>query len=310
MCSSDDALALSKQFEPIRCCRYPPRTGDGDSVDNDEVLVIDGFLSPDQASLNFRGEAYTATAATAALRRQKSDESTSSGGDRAYHVVHARFGPSDKNRPAATDNAPTPSAAQATSSAASSGVKQLAPITEKQPGVRVRGTGGVSTYSSPLEATSAAAAPAAGVSSRGGSSKSRRALPPINHQPVASSANFQREEEFVPMLKAAGRAAMVGFHAHIAGTLHRLTWGAGEVTLVASSLPATSFTLREACVSGNLYRGTGKVSGGGGGGGSQGHRASAEGPRAPIVVDRMLELARQMAAAISHCHCRGVRASA
>lgn len=299
MCASD-ALRPPKQFEPIRCCRYPPRTGDDDSADNDETLVIDGFLSPDQASLNFRGEAYTATEATAAPRRQKSDDSTGSGGDRTYHVVHARFGP-DKNRPAA-DAASTPSTAQATSPMASNGVKQLAPITEKQLGVRVRGTGGVSTYSRPLEEAAATAAPAAGMSSGGSSSKSRRALPPINHQSLVTSANPQREEEFVPMLKAAGRAAMVGFHTHIAGTLHRLTWGAGELTLVANNLPVTCFTLREACVSGNLYRETGKVSGGG----SQGHRTSAEEPRAPIVVDRMLELARQMAAAISHCHCRGV----
>ena len=108
------------------------------------------------------------------------------------------------------------------------------------------------------------------------------------------------------MLKAVGRAAMVGFHAQLAGAMCHLRWGSGELTLVADSIPATCSTLREACVSGSLYRGTGTTSVVG----VRGRHSTLEELRVDpsIVVDRILEIARQTAAAISHCHRRGVSA--
>lgn len=106
------------------------------------------------------------------------------------------------------------------------------------------------------------------------------------------------------MLKACGRAAMVGFHAQLAGAMRHLSWGPGELILIADNIPSACSTLWEACVSGNLYRGTRMINANGG----RPKPSEVKAINSSVVVDRMLEVARQMAAAISHCHKRGVSA--
>lgn len=102
-------------------------------------------------------------------------------------------------------------------------------------------------------------------------------------------------DEYVPTLKAVGRAAMVGFHSGLAGSIRDLMWEKIELTLIAESLPSGCFTLRKA-LCGGLYEEHGID-----GVGSGEHK-----DRAKNVVERMLAMAKQTAAAISHCHRRGV----
>lgn len=295
-------FSLENIFETLRCCRSSYRIEADFEADSNEIFIIDGLVPPGQASLHFPGEVYTATGTTTERRRQTSGESTDTDGGASFHAVYVRFEP-DKNRPvAATWTAPKEED--------NGGHKQLAPIDEKQ--LTKHGADAI-THGSPvgvMAAPTVGASPVSSCSSTSnktrGSLSPSRALSPTNGISLLGPTLVQREEEYVPMLKAAGRAAMVGFHAQLGGAMRYLTCGPGELTLVADSIPGACSTLWEACVSGSLYRGTGKISTDGG----RGHRKTSADTRinSSVVVDRMLELARQTAAAISHCHSRGVSA--
>ncbi len=292
-------------------------------MDNNETFVVDGLLDPGQASLHFPGEAYTALGTGATRRRQqlveRADAEEVDPG--SFHVVHVRFEPDKNSRPAAAASSTNAIAAaeEVPCLVASSSDKTLAPIGEKQPRAHGATATGGAALTAP-EAEPAAAVSVAGASSSGvgggagGASKPRGGglSPKTALSLVSSSALFLREEEYVQTLKAAGRAAMVGFHARLAGAMRHLRSGPGELTLVVDSVPGACFTLREACASGSLYRGTGGKRAGGAGADDRGRRSASEEPRidSSVVVDRMLELARQTAAGISHCHRTGVSARA
>jgi len=287
-------------------------------VDDSETFVVDGLLDPGQASLHFPGEAYTALGTRAAWRRHPSCARVDMEEDRgtSFHVVHIRFEPDKNSRPATVASSVTATAAaeEAACLVVSSNDKTLAPIGEKKPrahGAAAAGGTACSTpEAEPAAAVSVAGAYSSGAAGGGGASKPRGGglSPKIALSLMSSSALFQREEEYVQTLKAAGRAAMVGFHTRLAGAMCHLSSGPGELTLVADSVPYACFTLREACASGSLYRGTGATSAGAGAGGGWGRRSKSEEliVNPSIVVKRILELARQTASAISHCHRRGV----
>lgn len=287
-----DISASGKPLEPLHCCGFSSPYYDACvDTDIDARFVICGLLSPGQASLHIPGEAYTATRSTTNRCRQQPDECS-----RSYHVVHVRFETGNTTR-AASPMSATPAVAEAI--LGEIGDNHLGTIDERQGKVHRAGA----------EAT---AGPGAGCSSgvtggnkTGRSLSSSRSISPTNHLALLSSTHSRREEEYVPMLKAMGRAAMVGFHAQLAGAVRQLRWEACDLTLIADDLPGACLTLREACTSGSLYRGTGI---GTTSSSSRGHHATRDDQRvnAPVVVDRILKLAKQMAAAILHCHRKGV----
>lgn len=294
---------LQSSFEPLRSSY---RIQADLEADSNEVFIVDGLVPPGQASLHFPGEAYTATGTTMERRRQTSGESNDSDGGGIFHAVYVRFEP-DKNRPvAAAGKAPKE---EEDTSATSNGHKQLAPIDERQ--LTKQGADAI-TNSNPVGVMAAPATGASPGSSSTSSNKPReslspsRSLSPTNAVSFRGPTHVQREDEYVPMLKAAGRAAMVGFHAELAGAMRHLTWGPGELILVADKIPGACSTLWEACVSGSLYRGTGKISADG----ARNRPKPSEDKviNSSVVVGRMLKLARQTAAAISHCHNKGVSA--
>lgn len=266
-----------------------------------ETFVIDGDLLPGQASLHFPGEVYTAATTTKFQRGEASgdisDRGRGGGTGRAYHVVHLRLKTGD-NKPAATHTATSP-AQEASSTGSTNGDRQLAPIDDKERRLR-----GASVSSGCNKASEEVSSGPSSRASNAGSKLRVESSPPLssspkNPRPRSTSTPSKREEDCVSVLEAAGRAAMVGFHAHLAGAMRQLTWGEDELTLIADSIPAACSTLREACMSGGLYRTTGS-------GGQAKHTAQEEKPHASVVVDRILKLATQTAAAIAHCHRRGV----
>ena len=142
-----------------------------------------------------------------------------------------------------------------------------------------------------------------------GSKKSGEVVPDISSGHVRNESPGQQSEpsrvfirsncvrggEYIPDLQAAGRAAMVGFHTGLSGALLDFTWGSGELVLVAEHIPSVCATLREA-LCGSLYRGSDFTS----------HGAEERSLGAEGAAQRILTIARQTAAAISHCHRRGV----
>lgn len=301
-------FTLQDMFEPLRCCRSSYRIEADFEADSNEIFTIDGLVPPGQASLYFPGEAYTATGTTMERRRQTSDERGDSDASRSFDAVFVRFEP-DKNRPVAA--AGTALQEEQNTLVTLTGHNQLAPIAERQQAKHradtIASSSPVGVMAGPLTAASSSISSSSSNKPRGSLSASR-SLSPTNAGARWGPTHIQREEEYVPMLKAAGRAAMVGFHAQLAGALRHLTWSPGELILVADNIPSACSTLWEACVSGGLYRGTGKMSTDG----SRGRQTTLEDKKtsSSVVVDRMLELARQTAAAISHCHGRGVSAGA
>lgn len=299
-------FSLHKIYEPLRCSLFSSRVGTDLEADNNDTFIVDGLLTPSQASLRFPGEAYKTTRMTMEQPRQTSGENTDNNSGRSFHALYVRF-EHDNNRLVAAVGAA--STEEENTFALSNGHKQLAPIDERQ--LTKHGADAITHRS----AVGIVAAPATGASpgdSKGSSSMPRgsfspsRSLSPTNAVAQRGSTFVQREEEYVPMLKAVGRAAMVGFHAGLAGAMRLLTWGPGELVLVANDMSSTCSTLREAFVSGSLYRVTGKINTDGGRGRPK--PLEDEKSNSAVVVDRMLELARQTAAAISHCHSAGVSA--
>jgi len=155
----------------------------------------------------------------------------------SFHVVHIRFEPDKNSRPATVASSVTATAAaeEAACLVVSSNDKTLAPIGEKKPRAHGAAAAGRTAYGA-LEAEPAAAASVAATSSGvggdgggggggsgggGGASKPRGGglSPRIALSLRSPSALFQREEEYIPTLKAAGRAAMVGFHTRLAGAM-------------------------------------------------------------------------------------------
>lgn len=255
----------AKHFEPLRV--YPSQAGGGS-----ETFVIDGLLSEGKASIHVVGEAYTAR-----LEGEADDGDAVSNG--SYHIVHISFEPINKLPSLATSDAMS-TAAGKTLSTVLEGERHPAPTTQTQD----NGFSG-STKMSTREA---------GGASSGGNNIQTTASAPSSSRSLVGST-YMRGGDYVPVLKAVGRAAMVGFHAGLAGALRNLTWGSRELTLVVDAVPIECFTLREA-LSGKLYRGTGTASTAG----REQQICTAD------VVDRMLTLARQLAEAISHCHRRWV----
>ncbi|CAM9504523.1 unnamed protein product, partial [Scytosiphon promiscuus] len=287
-----EASPPSKPLEPLRCAG--------------ETFVIDGDLLPGQASLYFPGEAYTATTAEIQRRRTSADDfdwGPNGSAGSSFHVVHLRIDSSDNKPATMAPTAASPTEEVSSIASSSGGEKQLAPIDDKE---RRMPAGGVARgRGSPVEEVGSGIS--AGVSSgdskvRGGSSPTR-SLSPKQTRPLKISASPMRGEDLISILEAVGRAAMVGFHAHLGGAMRRLTWGPSDLTLIADGTPSACSTLREACMSGGLYRATGMLTGSGGQGQ---HLAEEKTSHASVVVDRILKLATQMAAAISHCHSRGV----
>ncbi|CAM9502681.1 unnamed protein product [Ectocarpus sp. 4 AP-2014] len=284
--------ASGKPLEPLHCCGFSSPYDDT-RVDTDigGRFVICGLLSPGQASLHIPGEAYTATRSTTNRCRQQPDQCS-----RSYHVVHVRFETGNTTQ-AASPMSATPAVAEATPGEI--GDNHLGTIDERQGKVHRAGA----------EATAGLGAGwssgVTGGNKTGRSLSSSRSMSPTNRLALLSSTHSKRKEEYVPMLKAMGRAAMVGFHAQLAGAVRQLRWEACDLTLVADDLPGACLTLREACTSGSLYRGTGVRTSSSS---SRGHHATRDDQRvnAPVVVDRILKLAKQMAAAILHCHRKGV----
>lgn len=287
-----DASTPTKSLEPLRCVG--------------ETFVIDGDLSPQQASLHFPGEVYTATTMTNFQRRRTSDGDSDCGrngsASRSFHVVHLRLDGSDSKSAATTHTAASPTQ-EASSIASIHGDRQLNPIDDKERKIRPASV----ARGCSKTAEEVGSGTSSGVSSRSskplGESSPPHSLSPKHPRSLKNSTSSKREEDCVSMLKAVGRAAMVGFHAHLGGAMRRLTWGLGEFTLIADNIPSACSTLREAFMSGGLYRVTRVLTGGGGQGQ---HPAEGEKLHASVVADRILKLATQMAAAISHCHCRGV----
>eukprot|EP00752_Nemacystus_decipiens_P014145 g12578.t2 len=301
-------FTLQNSFEHLRCCRSSYRIETDFEDDSNEIFIVDGLVPPDQASLDFPGEVYATTGVTMERRRRTSGEISDSDVGRTFHAVYIRFEP-DKNRPvAATGTVPKE---EENNFATLNGHKQLAPIDERQ---LTKQGADATTNRNPIGVmaapTTGASAGSTSTSTSTSSNKPRGSLSPS--RPVSPTNAFslrgqtlvQRDEEYVPMLKAAGRAAMVGFHAQLAGAMRHLTWGSGELILVADSIPSPCFTLWEACASGNLYRGTGNISPDGGR--SRPKPSEDKAIDSSVVVNRMLELARQTAEAISHCHKNGV----
>ncbi|CAM9234091.1 unnamed protein product [Ectocarpus sp. 12 AP-2014] len=285
--------ASGKPLEPLHCCGFSaPYDDTRVDADIDGRFVICGLLSRGQASLHIPGEAYTATRSTTNRCQQQLDECS-----RSYHVVHVRFETgnttqADRPMPA------TPAVAEAIPGEI--GDNHLGTIDERQGKVHRAGA----------EATAGLGAGwssgVTGGNKTGRSLSSSRSISPTNRVALLSSTHSKREEEYVPMLKAMGRAAMVGFHAQLAGAVRQLRWEACDLTLIADDLPGACLTLREACTSGSLYRGTGV--GTSSSSSSRGHHATRNDQRVnvPVVVDRILKIAKQMAAAILHCHRKGV----
>lgn len=292
--------ASGKPQEQLHCCGFSSPCDDTRvDTDIDGRFVIGGLLSPGQASLHIPGEAYTAKRSTTNRYRQQPDDSAHDC-RRSYHVVHVRFETGNTTQASASPLSATPPVAEATAGA--TGDNHLATIDERRGKVHRAGA----------EATAGPAAAGCSSGVTGGKKTGRsllssRSISPTNRLALMASTHSKREEEYVPMLKAMGRAAMVGFHAQLAGAVRQLRWEASDLTLIADDLPGVCLTLREAYTSGSLYRGTGigtssSISS------NRGHHATRDDQRvnAPMVVDRILKLSKQMAAAILHCHRKGV----
>lgn len=251
-------------------------------VDGSGTFVIDGLLAVGQASVHFCGEAYTATA----LRRDTETENDNDATNRqAYNIVHIPFEPGNKDRPS-TSTTRTP-----TSIPTSFGEKNRAQPAATNGTTHVNRAASDSYSSREAGRKYSSSDYVHGRPSRKGfvsaSSRSR--------SPVGSPHNL--ETDFLATLKTIARSAMVGFHSGLAGVMRDLTWTNGGITLVVDAVPSGCCTLRES-LSGRLYQGTGI----GRREGKQGSGATG----AAGVVDRMLNLARQIAAAISRCHQTGV----
>lgn len=243
------------------------------NVDGRRTYVIDGLLKVDQASVHLCGEAYTATALRRDTKTENDNDATSR---QAYNIVHIRFVPNNKDisitstRRVQTPTTTALSEQNHSPPAVTNGTKQA--------------NGAVSVNYSSREAggtfTSSEIAhngpPRKGMVSTTSSSRSLLGSP------------FKVEVSFLSTLKAIARSAMVGFHRGLAGGMRDLTWTKGGITLVVDAVPGGCCTLRES-LSGRLYQGTGIGAAGAAG-----------------VVERMLNLARQTAAAISRCHQKGV----
>lgn len=280
MCGRDVSTPVNTS-EMLRC--YPFRLEDIAGSEGDVTLVIDSVLEGGQASLHFRGEAYVAAAA-----RQDAD-SDSTAPRRLCHLVHIRF-ESGSRSPVLKAPVVTLSTAAVLTPAPvvnsnesltkkSPRTRQLAPLRES---LSKEGSGGAADSGEGLS-----------------SDDSIRPKVPVSLSSASRSVagfTYTRDAEYVPTLKAIGRAAMVGFHIGLAGAMRELAWGGSELNLVADDLPSGCFTLHEA-LSGGLYREMGV---------GDGRDTAKRNSGAVDVVDRMLTLARGTAAAISHCHRRGV----
>ncbi|CAM9827511.1 unnamed protein product [Ectocarpus fasciculatus] len=295
-----DTSVSGKSLEQLHCCGFSSPYDDT-RVDTDisARFVIGGLLSPGQASLHIPGEAYTATRSTTNRCRQQPDDSAHDC-SRSYHVIHVRFETGTTTQASASPTYATPAVAEAVTGA--TGDNHLATIDERQGKVH---RAGAEATAGPVAAGCSSGV--TGGNKTGRSMSSSRSISPTNRLALLSSTHSKRQEEYVPMLKAMGRAAMVGFHAQLAGAVRQLRWEASDLTLIADDLPGVCLTLREACTSGSLYRGTGMGTGGSSSS-SRGHHATRDDQRvnAPMVVERILKIAKQMAAAILHCHHQGV----
>ena len=253
-----------KAADPLRC--YPSSLKSADDSGMGGTYIIDGFLPGEKASLCFRGEAYTAMTA-----RQPEDGIKSG---RSYHVVRIGF---DHDIRLATLSTSTAAAAARNRHPAAPALKADEELNAVG---RDRNTGKVPDVHS-------------------GHTKSDQSNQPSEGARPVIGSTYMRGSEYMSTLRAAGRAAMVGFHTGLSGALRDFTWGSGELVLVAkSSISSDCVTLQEA-LCGSLYRGT--VAGR--------HVAEEQSLGVRGAAERMLTIAKQTAEAISHCHCRGVSLS-
>ena len=250
-----------KATDPLRCY---PSTLDGAGGGGGRTYAIDSFLSGEQASLCFRGETYTAT-----TRLESNEDGPNAG--RSYHLVRMGF---ERDSLLAPTAASTSAATRRRSLAASTPLN--ADEEQNMASIGNENTGEVPVISSGRTQTDSSCQP---------SEPPRDFIGP----------KFMRRCEYLTALRAFGRAAMVGFHTRLSGALRDFRWGAGELVLVADSIPSGCLTLREA-LCGSLYRGGGFT--------SHGNEEKCLGTES--ACQRILTIARQTAAAISHCHHRGV----
>lgn len=226
-------------------------------------------MSGEQASLCVRGEAYKATTKPLKSREDGSDAAWS------YHLIRMGFEQDSRLLSSAATSAPAATArSQSLEPSASLNENGEEPSTagadSKKPGEVVPGnsSGHIRNESSGQQSEPSS---------------------------VFVRSNSVRDGEYIPALRTAGRAAMVGFHTGLSGALRDFTWGSGEFMIVAEHIPSGCVTLREA-LCGSLYRGSDFTSRG-----TEERGLGAEG-----IAQRILTIARQTAAAISHCHRRGV----
>lgn len=252
------------------------------NVDGRRTYVIDGLLKVDQASVHLCDEAYTAAAVRRGAETETDDDATSR---QAYNIVHIRFVPNNKDRSITSTRrvqTPTTTALSEQSHsppAATNGMKQANGAVSVNYSSREAG----GTF--PSSEIAHDRPPRKGMVSTSSSSQSLQGSP------------FKLDVSFLSTLKAIARSAMVGFQRGLAGGIRDLTWTKGGITLVVDAVPRGCCTLRES-LSGRLYQGTGI--------GRQEKKHGSEATGAAGVVERMLNLARQTAAAISRCHQKGV----
>lgn len=257
--------------------------------------MIDGLLSAQEASWCSGGGAEVYTA------RWRNPESSSGGcalSRQSYNIVHHTF----DGEGAAAALAAAMGAGNATqeiTTPRAAGNNQTPPLTPKRQSIAADDS------NRDARARVQVCTPSTG---RPGLTKS---LPGwVNLSPTSRALLLAspciRGRECVQVLKAVGRAAMVGFHVGLVGAVRDITWGSSSLTIIVDSAPSGCITLQEA-LGGALYR-EGRVWSGAGRSREGGTRSSGVGDSAEVtgVVDRMLMLARQLAAAMAHCHRRGV----
>lgn len=116
-----------------------------------------------------------------------------------------------------------------------------------------------------------------------------------------------RDQDCLQALRAVGRAAMVGFHGGLVGAVRDISWGKSGLITIVDAGPSGCLTLQE-MLRGALYRESGI--GNSGRGVEAGGASDVGGLGVVGVISRMLTLTRQIAAAMAHCHRRGVSCSA
>lgn len=250
--------------------------------------MIVGFLSAEEASWKSAGgDAYTA--------KWRGPERSPEGyaqSDRLYNLVHVCF---EEGMTAGTTVPAAAVAAQETTPPRTAD-NQIPPLTPGKQSFAAEGSnhdaGGEKQGNTP---STDGSKPASSFPGRFNPSPTSRAL--------LLTSPCMRGRDFLQVLKAVGRAAMVGFHVGLVGAVRDITWGESGLTTIVDAAPSGCFTLQEA-LGGALYRENGIENSGGriGGGGA----SSVGGSGVVGVVGRMLALARQVAAAMAHCHRRGV----